>query len=66
MIEATIQDYKIYNSAIESSIIPKTKHLPQLEQPDAVMDAIHMFFCLKKDNAYAYRGAFFRHRTNFL
>ena len=44
MIEATIQDYKIYNSAIESSIIPKTKHLPQLEQPDAVMDAIHMFF----------------------
>ena len=43
MIDDNIQNYKIYNSSIESSIIPKTKHLPQLEQPEAVLDAINMF-----------------------
>lgn len=43
MIDDTIQNYKIYNSAIESSVISKTRHLPQLEQPEAVLDAIHMF-----------------------
>lgn len=43
MIDDTIQNYKIYNSAIESSIIPKTKHLPQLEQPEGVLELVNMF-----------------------
>ena len=39
-----IEEYKLYNSAIESSIISKTKHLPQLENPAKLLDAISMFF----------------------
>ena len=39
-----IEEYKLYNSAIESSIISKTKHLPQLENPAKLLDAISMCF----------------------
>lgn len=39
-----IEEYKLYNSAIESSIISKTKHLPQLENSAKLLDAISMFF----------------------
>lgn len=38
------EEYKLYNPAIEYSIIPKVKHLPQLEEPDKVLDRITMFF----------------------
>lgn len=39
-----IEEYKLYNSAIESSIISKTKHLPQLEIPGKLLETIYMFF----------------------
>ena len=42
-IDSTILEYKAYNSAIESSIIPKTKHLPQLEQPASFLDQVRLF-----------------------
>ena len=38
------QEYQMYNSAIEYSLIPKTKHLPQLENPEKVLDAVNIFF----------------------
>lgn len=43
-IGETIKDYKICNPAIESSLISKTKHLPQLENPEKLLNAVHMFF----------------------
>ena len=43
-IEQTIRDYQSLNSAIESSVITKTRHLPQLETPDKLLDLIHIFF----------------------
>lgn len=39
-----IETYKLYNPAIESSLIPKTKQLPQLENPEKFMEAVSMFF----------------------
>lgn len=43
-IEAIINDYKSNNYAIESSLISKTKHLPQLEDPEKVLNIIKIFF----------------------
>lgn len=43
-IEATIKEYTTCNPAIESSTIPGTRHLPQLEKPESVCDVITMFF----------------------
>lgn len=43
-IKEVINIYKQCNPAIESSIIPKTKHLPQLEDPGKVLETILMFF----------------------
>ena len=43
-IEATIKEYTTCNPAIESSAIPGTRHLPQLEKPESVCDVITMFF----------------------
>lgn len=43
-IADNIEEYKLYNSAIESSIITKTKYLPQLETPAKLLDVISMFF----------------------
>ena len=42
-IKTTIENYKYYNAAIEDVYIPVTKHLPQLEAPDAVLEQINMF-----------------------
>lgn len=42
-IKTTIENYKYYNAAIEDFYIPETKHLPQLEAPDAVLEQINMF-----------------------
>ncbi len=42
-IITTIENYKYYNPSIEEAIIPDTKHLPQLEDPDAVLEQINMF-----------------------
>jgi pimeloyl-ACP methyl ester carboxylesterase len=42
-IETTIENYKYYNPAIEEVFIPETKHLPQLESPDEVLEQIEMF-----------------------
>ena len=43
-MEEIAQEYQMYNSAIEYSLIPKTKHLPQLENPEKVLDAVNIFF----------------------
>lgn len=42
-MDDTIKNYTYYNSAIESVLIPYTKHLPHMESPDQVMESIHMF-----------------------
>ncbi len=42
-IKTTIENYKYYNAAIEDVYIKETKHLPQLENPDAVLEQINMF-----------------------
>ena len=43
-IEVILSEYKLYNPAIEYAIIPNTKHLPQLEAPQEVLNAIYTFF----------------------
>lgn len=42
-IENTIENYKYYNPSIEDVYIPETKHLPQLENPDAVLEQLAIF-----------------------
>lgn len=42
-IENTIDNYKYYNSSIEHTLLPKTKHLPQLECPDEVLAALNIY-----------------------
>lgn len=42
-IEMIIENYKYYNPAIEEVFIPETKHLPQLETPDEILEQIDMF-----------------------
>ena len=42
-IKTTIENYKYYNAAIEDVYIPDTKHLPQLEAPDEVLEQIKIF-----------------------
>lgn len=42
-IKTKIENYKYYNAAIEDVYIKETKHLPQLENPDAVLEQINMF-----------------------
>ena len=37
-------DYQELNPSIEVSVINKTKHLPQLENPNAVINAMSIFF----------------------
>lgn len=43
-IEEIIQEYCTCNPAIESSLIPNTKHLPQMENPDEVYQIMKIFF----------------------
>lgn len=42
-IQTILENYKYYNPAIEDVYIPDTKHLPQLEAPDDVLEQIAMF-----------------------
>lgn len=42
-IETTIDNYCYYNPSIESIIIENTKHLPQLESPDKVIELIKLY-----------------------
>lgn len=42
-IKTTIENYKYYNPAIEEVYIPDTKHLPQIEAPDEVLEQIRIF-----------------------
>ena len=42
-IKTTIENYKYYNPAIEEVYIPNTKHLPQLEAPDEILEQIRIF-----------------------
>lgn len=42
-INATIEEYKTINSAIEATLIPKTKHLPHLEDPEKVLSLIKIY-----------------------
>ena len=44
-INTTIDNYKYYNPAIEEIYIPDTKHLPQLEAPDEMLEQIKVFLC---------------------
>ena len=41
--ENTLEEYKTYNPAIESVLIPDTKHLPQLESPAAFYEICETF-----------------------
>lgn len=42
-IETTLENYSYYNSAIETVYLPETKHLPQLEAPDKVLEQVKIF-----------------------
>lgn len=42
-IETTLENYAYYNSSIELEYIPETKHLPQLEAPDKILELIKWF-----------------------
>lgn len=42
-IETIIENYAYYNSAIEAVYLSETKHLPQLESPDKVLEQIKWF-----------------------
>lgn len=42
-IEEILNEYLIYNSSIETAIIPQTKYLPQLESPNELSKTIKMF-----------------------
>lgn len=44
-IKTTIENYKYYNPAIEEVYISNTKHLPQLEKPDEMLEQIKIFLC---------------------
>ena len=46
-IRTTIENYQYYNPAIEAAYIPDTKHLPQLEAPDEILEQIKVFLCDK-------------------
>lgn len=43
-IRETIREYTLCNPAVESSLIPSTKHLPQMEKPEEVSGFVKMFF----------------------
>ncbi len=43
-IRDTIREYTLCNPAVESSVIPSTKHLPQMEKPEEVSSFVKMFF----------------------
>lgn len=42
-IETILENYVYYNTSIELEYLSETKHLPQLEAPDKVLDLIKWF-----------------------
>lgn len=42
-IETTLENYAYYNSSIEIEYLSETKHLPQLEAPDKILEQIQLF-----------------------
>lgn len=42
-IETTLENYVYYNTSIETVYLPRTKHLPQLEAPDKILEQIDYF-----------------------
>lgn len=42
-IETDLENYAYYNNSMELEYIEKTKHLPQLEAPDRVLELIKLF-----------------------
>lgn len=42
-IETTLENYAYYNNSIELEYLSETKHLPQLEAPDKVLEQIKWF-----------------------
>lgn len=42
-IETILENYAYYNNSIEIEYLPETKHLPQLEAPDKVLEQIKLF-----------------------
>lgn len=42
-IQTIIENYIYYNISIESSMIPNTKHLPQLERPEELLKQIKLY-----------------------
>lgn len=43
-IHDIIKEYKVYNPAIESSIIINSRYLPQMEHPGKILENIYIFF----------------------
>ena len=43
-IAETFALYTALNTSIETQILPKTKHMPQMEAPQALLDQIQIFF----------------------
>lgn len=43
-ITAILDEYKVYNPAIETLYVPGTKKLPQIEAPDQLFELIHTYF----------------------
>lgn len=43
-ITELLSEYTIYNPAIEYTLIPDTKHLPQIECPQEFISAVNIFF----------------------
>lgn len=43
-MDKILEEYKDYNPAIETSLIPNAKKLPQLEAPDELYELIHTYF----------------------
>lgn len=54
IIEDIIAEYKELNSAIEHSLIPKTKFLPQLESPAEFAAIVKMFLLSIIDNNHGW------------
>lgn len=44
-MEDRLNEYKDYNPSIETAIVPKTKGLPHLEQPEKIAELIKTYFC---------------------
>lgn len=42
-IETILENYVYYNQSIETTYLSETKHLPQLESPDKVLEQIRLF-----------------------